>query len=76
MNVKKYILAFGVATLLFGQGLQAAELSAREVMERVDNRYDGDTAIADYTMVLIDRRERQRSRSLRIYSKDYGEDSR
>jgi len=76
VNVKKYILAFGVATLLFGQGLQAAELSAREVMERVDNRYDGDTAIADYTMVLIDRRERQRTRSLRIYSKDYGEDSR
>ncbi len=54
----------------------AQELSAYEVMARVDARDDGETRIAQYTMVLIDRRDRQRSRDLVIYSKDYGEDSR
>lgn len=54
----------------------AAELSAYEVMARADNLDDGSTRVAQYTMVLIDRRDRQRSRDLMIYSKDYGEDSR
>ena len=53
----------------------AAELSALEVMQRVDDRYDGDSSIADYTMVLIDRRRQQRSRNIRIYSKDFGDDT-
>lgn len=51
-------------------------LSAYDVMAKVDARDDGETRIANYTMVLIDRRDRQRSRELVIYSKDYGEDSR
>lgn len=54
----------------------AQDLSAYEVMQRVDARDDGETRVAQYTMVLIDRRERQRSRDLIIYSKDFGEDSR
>ena len=53
----------------------AAELTALEVMQGVDDRYDGDSSIAEYTMVLIDRRDRQRVRNLRIYSKDFGRDS-
>ena len=53
----------------------AAELSALEVMQGVDDRYAGDSAIAEYTMVLIDRRDRRRVRNLRIYSKDFGRDS-
>lgn len=59
----------GLSTLV-----QAQSLTAREVMERVDQRYDGDSFASEVTMVLIDRRERQRSRELLIYSKDYGED--
>jgi len=55
---------------------QAQDLSAEEIMKRVDERYDGETSVADSTMVLIDRRDRQRVRQLRIYSKDYGEDTR
>lgn len=55
---------------------QAQNLSAEEIMRKVDERYDGDTSVADSTMVLIDRRDRQRVRQLRIYSKDYGEDTR
>jgi hypothetical protein len=54
----------------------AAQMSARDVMEAVDQRADGDTRAAQFTMVLIDRRERQRSRELTILSKDYGNDTR
>ena len=44
----------------------AAELSAMDVMQRVDDRYDGDSAISEYTMILIDRRDRRRVRNLRF----------
>lgn len=53
----------------------AAEYSAEEVMQRVDQRYVGDSSVAEITMVLIDRRDRQRVRDLKLYSKEYGEDT-
>lgn len=56
--------------------MAADELTARQVMERADSLADGYTRVADYTMVLIDRRDRQRSRELTIYAKDFGDDSR
>lgn len=55
--------------------IAAAEYSAEEVMHMHDERYDGDSYIADLTMVLIDKKNRQRLRDLKIYSKDYGMDS-
>ena len=60
---------------VFSTSLNAQELSAYEVMMKSDNRYNGDSSVGQYTMVLIDRRERQRVRNLRIYSKDFGEDN-
>lgn len=60
--------------LLCGAGHAAAQdsgPSAAEIMREFDERYDGDSAVTDYTLVLIDRRERQRVRTLRMYSKDY-----
>ncbi len=53
----------------------AAEYSAVEVAHMVDQRYVGDSSIAEVTMVLIDRRERQRVRDLKLYSKEYGTDT-
>lgn len=53
----------------------ATEHSAEEVMHMVDDRYDGDSSITDITMVLIDKRDRQRIRNLKLFSKDYGEDT-
>ena len=54
----------------------ASELSARQVMDQVDAVADGETRVADFTMVLIDRRDRQRTRELTIYSKDFNADTR
>ncbi|MBL4573824.1 MAG: outer membrane lipoprotein-sorting protein [Gammaproteobacteria bacterium] len=53
----------------------AAEYSAEEVIRLFDERYDGDSSITDITMVLIDKRDRQRIRNLKLYSKDYGLDT-
>ena len=64
------------ASMIFTLPASATDLSALEVMQAVENRDDGDSFVADYTMVLIDRRDRQRTRNLRIYSKDYGVDTR
>jgi len=62
--------------LLPAATLAASDLTARQVMERVDAVVDGDTRVADFTMVLIDRRDRQRSRELTIYAKDFDADTR
>lgn len=70
------LIALFSASVVFTLPATATELTALEVMQAVENRDDGESFIADYTMVLIDRRDRQRSRNLRIYSKDYGADTR
>ncbi len=73
-----YVFLLSICCMVFGlsASLSAAELTALEVMQAVDDRDDGESFVADYTMVLMDRRERQRTRNLRIYSKNYGADTR
>lgn len=48
---------------------------AREIMQKVDDREDGDNQTSDLQMVLIDKREKKRVRELRSFRKDKGEDS-
>ncbi len=52
----------------------AAELSAREIMQKVKDRDDGDNRVSDMEMILIDRRGKQRIRKLRNFGKDFGKD--
>lgn len=52
----------------------AAPPDARAIMQRVEDRDDGDNAIIDMEMVLVDRHQNQRSRKIRRYLKDQGED--
>ncbi|MFH2130007.1 MAG: outer membrane lipoprotein-sorting protein [bacterium] len=54
--------------------LSAAELSALEVMRRVDQRDDGETSNSELTMILIDKNKNQRVRKLKGFRKDYGKD--
>jgi len=60
---------------MFPASTLSAEYSAEEIMRRVDEREAGDSSVSDITLVLIDRRERQRIRNLKLYSKNYGEDT-
>ncbi len=64
----------GAAITVLSPALAAQELSAREIMQRVEDRDDGDMAIQDMEMILIDKRGKQRVRRLRAFSRDIGED--
>ncbi len=67
-----------ITSLLLGLGLglalplQAADLTARQIMEAVDDRDDGDNSIMDLEMTLIDKRGHRRVRNLRNFGKDKG----
>lgn len=51
-----------------------ADLSAREIMQRVDDRDDGDNGTSEMEMVLIDKNAHERVRKIRSFTKDRGED--
>ena len=52
----------------------AQELTAREIMERVDARDDGDRSTMEMEMILIDKSGNQRVRKLRTFGRDVGKD--
>jgi outer membrane lipoprotein-sorting protein len=73
--MKKFIPFIAVMLLLpLPATTIAVDLSAREIMEKVDARDDGDNQISDMQMVLFDKNGNQRIRSIRSYTKDKGED--
>ena len=51
------------------------QLTAREIMERVDARDDGDRAIQDLEMILVDKSQSRRVRKIRSFRRDHGEDT-
>jgi len=63
-----------LAALLVALPVAAEEPSAREIMQRVDDRDDGDHSIRELEMVLIDKNGGERLRRLRSWSRDEGED--
>lgn len=72
-----------LATIIIGLWLlpasspadEAAPLTGREIMEMVDARDDGDRAVQDMKMILIDKNGSQRNRTIRAYRMDKGEDT-
>jgi hypothetical protein len=52
-----------------------APLDAREIMQRVEDRDDGDRQTGDLEMLLIDRNENMRVRKLRSFARDVGKDT-
>ena len=53
---------------------RAQTLTGRQVMDRVDNRNDGDRAVQDLNMLLIDQNGSTRTRRLRMWRRDLGKD--
>lgn len=53
----------------------ADDQRAREIMQMVEDREDGDNRTSDMRMVLIDRKGNQRTRDIQSYDKDFGEDN-
>ena len=58
-----------VAALLLASLARAEDpLSARQIMEKMDGRYTGDTSLSQAQLILIDSRKRERVRDLRLYT--------
>jgi hypothetical protein len=64
-----FLAACFIPSALFSQ-----QLSALEIMKRVDKRDDGETSASEMTMILIDRKGNQRVRQMKGFRKDYGQD--
>ena len=62
------------AVLLTAVPVGAAS-DARAIMELVDGRDDGDNQTADLEMILIDQKDNERKRTIKLYSKDKGRDT-
>jgi outer membrane lipoprotein-sorting protein len=62
-----------LATLMLSSAW-ADDPKARQIMEKVDARDDGDNMTSDMQMVLIDKNENERIRLLRTFIKDKGQD--
>ncbi len=74
-HIKKPILLF-IFTVFFFAGLNTAQaMTAREIMEKVDSRDDGDNMTANVEMILIDKNDNQRIRKMKLFNKDKGEDT-
>ena len=58
-----------------GEPALADAPTGRQIMEWVDDRDDGDNAVSDLKMVLIDKRGRERVRTMRNIAKDKGKDT-
>ncbi|RUA02839.1 MAG: outer membrane lipoprotein-sorting protein [Deltaproteobacteria bacterium] len=61
--------------VLLGTIGTAQALTARQIMEKVDARDDGDHMTADIEMVLIDKRDNRRIRKMKVFIKDKGKDT-
>ncbi len=62
--------------LLTGISVAVEEpLTANEIVQKMDNRYDGDTVDSDIAMLLINKNGKKRERKIKSFSKDYGKDT-
>lgn len=74
------IMRLGLPGILVVMGLvsvhtpPAAALTAREIMEKVDSRDDGDNSTATLEMTLIDKRGDKRIRQVTTFTRDQGRD--
>lgn len=63
-------------SLVFSAPILASDLTADEIAQKVDEREDGDNSASQLKMVLIDKHNNQRVRSMQQFEKDFGEDTR
>ena len=72
--MRTVLLMVAVLSALALQASAAAELGAREIIDRADNRDDGDRRSSTMEMVLIDKSGGKRVRKIRAFDRDVGQD--
>ncbi|HHH20138.1 MAG TPA: outer membrane lipoprotein-sorting protein [Campylobacterales bacterium] len=74
MTPKKLLFLLGVGASLITTPTLADDKQAREIMEKVDARDDGQTLEQEMLMVLIDKNGNERTRDMKSYAKDFDQD--
>ena len=64
-----------ILLILLTVGSFVFAMDVEEIVKKVDTRDDGDNIISDMSMVLIDKGNKQRVRSMKTYTKDFGVDT-
>jgi outer membrane lipoprotein-sorting protein len=76
MSYNRYLSGLVVAVLMLFIAVPTVQaLTAREIMEKVDARDDGDNMTSTVKMILIDRQENKRIREMKVFTKDKGVDT-
>lgn len=70
-----FTLMLAVVSALAASPCMGESLTALEIMQRADARDDGDNMTCDRTMVLIDKNGHKRTRTMKSFTKDKGEDT-
>lgn len=75
--IKTILFYFLIGLNLFNipGALATDQLTAHQIMQNVDQRDNGNSVVSETTMILIDKNGNQRVRQLKIFSKDYGKDT-
>ncbi len=69
------ILLLSVCSFIMPSVVLADDPKAREIMQKVEDREDGDHRTSNMLMILIDKKGNKREKYFKSFSKDYGEDS-
>jgi len=70
-----YLSCLAAVLMLLTAVPNVQAMSARQIMEKVDARDDGDNMTADVKMVLIDQQDNRRVREMKVFTKDKGADT-
>jgi hypothetical protein len=70
-----WMVSMAAAALFFPESVFADDPKARAIMQKVDDRDDGDNMTSDMLMILIDKNGDTRKKYFRNFSKDYGKDT-
>ena len=74
MNMKKTVMTVILGVALLSNSIMADDAKARGIMQKVNDRDEGNTLEQDLLMVLIDSKGNKRTRDIKSYSKKHGKD--
>lgn len=75
LHIKHPATIFFTSVMLLSFISTAHALTAREIMEKVDARDDGDNMTANVEMILIDKNNNHRIRKMKVFTKDKGKNT-
>ncbi len=74
-KITLFLITLSLFSFSFLSFSSAGDQTARQIMQKVEDRDDGDHMTSEMLMVLIDKNDKQRKKVFHNFSKDFGPDS-